>query len=904
MVNSKGTDTSILYGFTKMLIDLINREKPTHIAVSFDLHDKTFRHKAYPLYKANRSAAPELVVAAMDPVSEILEAFGIPVISIPGYEADDVIGSMAAQWKRNDRKIYMVTPDKDYGQLVAENVFQYKPGKGKEDAEIIGPDEICKKYGICRPEQVIDFLTIWGDSSDNIPGIRGIGEVGAKRLMQKYGSLDKIIAGAEELPERQKKAIESSLPQIKMSKFLVTIKTDVRLPLEEEDIRFTSPDYEKIKKVFDKYEFYSLSRSLLNNVSNRGNGLITNKKIQDEGKEALTAINKKLPETAPGSLDEIQRKAAGTGEVGLFFPAPGSLVLCAGDESGYLYFYVEDLHESRSNPLLMMLLQDASIVKTGRDFKNYIKYFRKEGISLNGISETHFLRGVADIEVMHYLINPERSHSNDILFSTYLNIDRSEIEKIRNMSDGTEEKESPEVQTNDLFSGLDEEVKEKQEASNDDIRGMGIECALMIRLRSVLWQEIIKEGESDLYNNIEMPLIAVLSDMEWQGVQLDTDLLHNYGIKLSEELSQIEEKARDIADEPELNLSSPKQIGKLLFEKMKIDSKMKAGKTGNYPTDEETLRKLSDRTPVIPMILEYRGLKKLISTYTDSLQNLVDPSDGKIHTTFNQTVTSTGRLSSINPNLQNIPIRTERGKEIRKAFVPSHPNGVIVDADYSQIELRLMAQMSEDPDMIEAFIKGKDIHTATAARIFGIPEDKVTKEQRSRAKVANFGIIYGISAFGLSQRLGMSRTDSKKLIEDYFGNYPKVKEYMDRMIEKGKRDGYVETIYGRRRFLPDINSRNATVRSFNERNAINAPLQGSAADIIKAAMVNVFRRLGKENIKSKMILQVHDELVIDAFPEEADKVAELVKEETENVIKLKIPLTAECGKGNNWLEAH
>ena len=879
MVNSKGEDTSILFGFTKMLLELISKEQPTHLAVAFDPPAKTFRHEAYPEYKANRSAAPELVKAALEPLQEILAAFNIPVVMIPGFEADDVIGSMATQWENQDTQIYMVTPDKDYGQLITTNIFQYKPGKAGGEVEVIGKEQVCANYGICEPQQVIDILTIWGDSSDNVPGIRGIGEVGAKKLIGKYGSLENIIEHVSELPQKQQESINSSLEQIKMSRFLVTIKTDIQLPVTMEQIKIKGADAAEVARVFDRYEFNSLRKLL-------PQGLI----VESTAPLAEETATAQIPQTKEVSPEELIAQATKEKQVAVVAIAgQGTIVGC---KSQYTI-----LQEGKEEQLAQLFSSD-NVSKTGYGFKELYKKLWNKGISLKG--------EIYDIELMHYILNPERSHKEDMLVKSYLGIDINKLTET-----GIQDKNSGEAFQEDLFSAPAEpdlfsifEESADSGISPQEGEAAGIRCSLLLQLGKKIMEELTQAGQHRLYKEIEAPLVEVLANMEHTGVKIDTTHLKQYGNALSAELARIEAEAVELSGEQGINLSSPKQVGVLLYEKLQLNPKVKKSAKGSYPTDEETLNELLDSHPIVGKILEYRGIKKLISTYTDALPELINPATGKIHTTFNQSLTATGRLSSTNPNLQNIPIRTQRGREIRRAFIPSVPDGYILSADYSQIELRLMAHMSADPHLIDAFNRGMDIHTATAAKVFKVSEDEVTKEQRSRAKTANFGIIYGISAFGLSQRLGMTRTDSKNLIEEYFTSYPKVKEYMNNMIAMAKEKGYVETIYGRKRFLPDINSRNAVVRSFSERNAINAPLQGSAADIIKVAMINIYRRLQQEDMHSKMVLQVHDELVFDTLPDEADKLARIVTEEMENVVRLSIPLIAECDKGANWLEAH
>ena len=870
MVNSKGEDTSILFGFTKMILDLINKEHPTHLAVAFDPPTKTFRHTAYPLYKANRSAAPELVKAALEPLQDILKAFNIPVIMMPGFEADDVIGSMATQWKGNNTQIFMVTPDKDYGQLISENVFQYKPAKGGNEIEIIGREQVCQHYGICNPEQVIDILTIWGDSSDNVPGIKGIGEVGAKKLMAKYGSLDSIIEHRSELPQKQQENINASLDQIEMSRFLVTIKTDIELPLKVEDIIIKGASYQELDRVFNRYEFNSLRKMLPAEFVHS-----TEETVTETDNTVSKSYNPK-----ENTIAQIANDAAKSAQCSIIDVDSNHIAIGTTDSYHIL--------EWKNIAGIADLLQNNSVLKIGYNIKALYKKLWENGINLTG--------EIYDIELMHYIINPERTHKEEYLYKSYLGLD---IENATTSTSSTE----PAVEELDLFSFAQQESPAAQDLSQEEKNLLGIRCNALIDLKDKLLEELKSSGQEKLYTEIEAPLVEVLANMEYTGVKIDTSNLNSYSKELGTELDSIEKQAYELSGEA-INLSSPKQVGALLYEKLKLNPKVKKSAKGSYPTDEETLTGLLDAHPIVGKILEYRGIKKLISTYTDALPQLINDKTGKIHTTYNQSLTATGRLSSTNPNLQNIPIRTQKGREIRKSFIPSTPNGYIVSADYSQIELRLMAHLSQDPHLVDAFNRNMDIHTATAAKVFKVDEMDVTKEQRSRAKVANFGIIYGISAFGLSQRLGMSRTDSKQLIDEYFNNYPKVKEYMNNMIQKAREEGYVETIYGRKRFLPDINSRNAAVRSYNERNAINAPLQGSAADIIKVAMINIYKRLTAEGLKSKMVLQVHDELIFDVTEQEVEQICNIVTQEMEKVAKLRIPLIAECGKGYNWLQAH
>ena len=869
MINSKGIDTSVLFGFSKTLIELILKEKPTHLAVAFDPPAKTFRHEIYPQYKANRSETPETIKSALAPLCEIMETISVPVLMKPGFEADDVIGTIATQAADRGFTVYMVTPDKDYGQIIGNNIFQIKPGKGGAENELIGKEELCSAFGIEDPKQIIDILTIWGDASDNIPGVRGIGEVGSKKLIAQYGSIENIYNSLEQLPDKQKSAFTEAGTYIELSKRLITIDTNVDIPWSEDEFKLSTPDFSRVKELFMQYEFTSLIRTIpqLENifeVSDESSSAIADREAEKRQQEIPQLIK-----TSPQELIKYSRESSYISlkllNSALLISTPGYYALFPLDRvDGENYFQI-----------LSKIFGDDTISKSGYELKHIINLLRRNGINTCG--------ELYDIELMHYLLTPERTHKIEILAQSYFNI-------------GLDiHGEKP--QQRDLFSSDPEE-------ENLEFEKAVKELYVIPLLKERLSSELEKASLSNLYKEVEMPLIYVLADMEYQGVKIDISLLNEYRTQLSKEVTDIESSIREMAGEPALNISSPKQLGEVLYEKLKITGKAKKTAKKNYSTDEETLTELIDNHPIISQILEYRNIKKLLTTYIDPLPSLVSPGDNKIHTTYNQALTATGRLSSVKPNLQNIPIRTERGREIRKAFVPSHEDGVIISADYSQIELRLMAHMSGDPDFITAFREGKDIHTATAAKVFGVTEESVTREQRNRAKVANFGIIYGISAFGLSQRLKIPRGESKKLIEDYFASYPEVERYMHRMVEEAKDIGFVSTLYGRKRFLPDINSRNPTVRGVAERNAINAPIQGSAADIIKVAMVRLYRRIAREGLKSKMVLQVHDELVFDAYKDEAERLSAIIKEEMEGVISLKIPLTVECQQGANWLEAH
>ena len=852
MVNSKGEDTSILFGFTKYLLEVLSKEHPTHVAICFDAHAKTFRHEAYPEYKANRTAAPQLVIDSVEPLTEIAKALGIPVIMKEGFEADDVICSLATRFAGENTDVYMVTPDKDFGQAIDDHIFQYKPGKGGAENEVVDKAAICAQYGITSPLQVIDILTLWGDASDNVPGVKGVGEKGAQKLVSEWGSVENIYAHLDNLPEKMRQNFRESEGYIALSKYLITIKKDVPLEYSEDDFINRACYNAAVAQLLARHEMNSLRRLLPDSP---------------EPLPEAPAAEAKAIELSEVGFNEILRLANGRSEIAvsggkeLVFASSTKFCRCSTDDAAALE-----------------LLADASVAKIGYNLKALMRQFLRQGVVLAG--------KLWDIEIMHYLINPERSHKLDMLAKGYLDLS---LEK---------PVQAEEAVQGDLFAAPAETD------DHEDRLAAARQTAACSMLAAKLAEELKAQGLMSLYTDIEMPLMEVLASMEQEGVKVDTGALVEYGRELNSQMLKVEEEARQLAEEPDLNLSSPRQIGVVLYEKLKLDSRAKKNSRDNYPTDEETLQALAWKHPVIDKILEFRGLKKLISTYIEPFQQLVDPVDGKIHTTFTQALTATGRLSSLKPNLQNIPVRTAQGQQIRKAFVPSHPGGYIVSADYSQIELRIMAHLSGDEGMIEDFRSGHDIHAATAAKIYKVPVDMVTREQRSHAKTANFGIIYGISAFGLSQRLSISRTESKELIDQYFRNYPGVRAYIDHSVEECRKNGYVETVFHRKRFLPDINSRNFNMRQFAERNAVNAPIQGSAADIIKLAMVAVWRKMKEEGLRSRMVLQVHDELVFDVVPQELDRVMEIAREQMESVCKLRVPLIAECGYGTNWLEAH
>ena len=859
MMNSKGADMSILFGFTKYILELIEKEKPTHFAIAFDPPGGTFRHEIYSEYKGTRDETPQLIIDSLEPLCELCKAMGFPVLMVKGFEADDVIGSMAKRAEREGFVTYMVTPDKDYGQLISPSIFQYKPGKSGNENELIDVEKVCQKYNISRPEQVIDILTIVGDSSDNVPGVKGVGEVGAGKLISRYGSVEGIYAHIEELTPRQREAFENAKGHIDLSHTLVTIKTDIPLDVTAEEMEITGEYSPEVADLFEKYEFGSLKK-YLGNIQGSSTKEEKHISIKEVTPDQIVSLAAKKGECAvivdgesAGIFTGIRKAtiAVGTGEL----------------ESAVATGKVENF---------AALLKDSSVIKYGYDLK-----YQKDILCNNA---TDLCGKLMDIELMHYLIDPEKSHKLDILARTYLDVS---------------------IENNDQEAAKEQLSLFDEVSDEDNSSEKTAEAAAMSLLGKEIRKDLVERGLDSLYDTMEEPLMKVLSDMELEGVKIDTAQLRKFASSLSSEMNEIQERVREMAQEPELNIMSPKQIGTVIYEKLNLDPKAKPknGKS-SYPTDEDTLSALSDKHPIINEILEYRGVKKLLSTYIEPLPTYISPVTGKIHTTFNQALTATGRLSSSKPNLQNIPIRTERGKEIRKAFIPSRPDGVIVSADYSQIELRIMAHLSCDTHLISAFREGQDVHAMTAAKIFGITPEEVTADQRRIAKTANFGIMYGISAFGLSQRLHIGRAEAKKIIEDYFANFPAISAYIEDTLASAREFGYVETLFGRRRYLPDINSKNGTVRSLAERTAINAPIQGTSADIIKLAMINVAKRLTEEGLKSRMVLQIHDELLFDSIPEEVEQLMKIVKEEMENVIELSIPLTVECNYGNNWLEAH
>ena len=903
MVNSKGEDTSILFGFTKYLLELIDRERPTHIAVSFDPPGGTFRNELYPAYKANRGETPELVVKSLEPLREIVLALDIPVLMIPGFEADDVIGSAAVRFAAEGFEVYMVTPDKDYGQLISPQIRQLKPGKAGGENELLGVPEVCDKWKIASPAQVIDILAICGDASDNVPGVQGVGPVGAAKLLGKYGTMEGIYAHIGELTARQQEQFRAAEDHIALSKQLVTIKTDIPLDVTAAQLVYDTAETPEILSLLDRHEMPSLKR-LLHKVAvpsgvRGGSMQLPPETFVGAGSSggvlppatvaARGLVNGGDPLRSSGGDERVARSCPGAvappdDESGAVLPPRATEVQASQLVAGVprliaINLQGETLYVSDGEGVAQgapeefrPLLEDAGVVKAGADLKAQINRLAARGIRVEGRLE--------DLELMHYLLGPERSHKLDVLARSYLGI---ELEAEGEASTGSLFDETPDQSGPDRL----------------------LETAAILPLRECLRREMAAtEGMQRLYDEIEEPLIHVLARMEQTGVKVDLESLREYAAGLRRKVAEREEEVRRLADDPNLNVLSPKQIGQVIYEKLKLDPQAKKPKSGNWPTDEQTLSRLASRSPIIDAILDYRGLRKLLSTYIEPFAGYISPEDGRVHTTFNQALTATGRLSSSNPNLQNIPIRTEEGREIRKAFVSGRPDWVMMSADYSQIELRLMAHFCGDEHLLDAFRHGVDVHAATAAKIFRVSVGEVTADQRRIAKTANFGIMYGISSFGLAERLRCPRAEAKQIIDDYFASFPSIRGFIDATVAQARERGYVETLFGRRRYIADISSGNATVRALAERNAVNAPIQGSAADIIKLAMIAVDRRLREGGFRARMVLQIHDELLLEVPQEEIAPVRELLVREMENVITLSVPLTVECNDGKTWLEAH
>lgn len=895
-INSKGLNTSAVMGFCNTLNEVLTKEKPTHIGVAFD-HGKTFRHDAFPEYKAQREETPEDIKLSVPLIKQVLEAMHIPILQVDGFEADDIIGTVATRFGADGIETFMLTPDKDYGQLIGPNVFMYRPRHGG-GYEILGEKEVEAKYGIPTPAQVIDLLALMGDSADNFPGCPGVGEKTAAKLINQFGSIDNMLQHTDEIKGKLREKVENAVEDIKMSKFLATIRTDVPMQLDLDKLKVEQPDETKLRAIFEELEFKTLINKFLNKDESKpktdNNQLdlfaenTTNE--SDEPKNAkfesikTTQYEYKLVEneeelrqlcdffitkesvsidTETTSTDAISAEL-----VGLSFSV---------EEKKAFYVAVPANYEEALKivQIFKPLYESDKIMKIGQNIKYDYEVLTRYGVTLQG--------KMFDTMIAHYLIQPELHHNMDYMAETLLGYQTIHIEELLGPK-GKKQKNMRDLSPTDIYEYAAEDAD------------------ITLRLKNVLEPRLKELGVEELFWNIEMPLVRVLADMELNGVCLDTEALQDTSKIFTERMKQYEQEIYKEAGE-EFNISSPKQVGDILFGKLQIMDKPKKTKTGQYVTSEEVLQSLESKSPIVRNILNFRGMKKLLSTYIDALPKLINPRTGHIHTSFNQALTATGRLSSSDPNLQNIPVRTDDGKEIRKCFIPEE-GCLFFSADYSQIELRIMAHLSEDENMMEAFREGHDIHRATAAKIWHVDIDKVTDAQRKKAKQANFGIIYGITTYGLAQRMDIPNGEAKELIEGYFRTFPKVQAYMEHAKEVARAKGYAETLFHRRRYLADINSRNATVRGFAERNAINAPIQGTEADIIKVAMVRIWERFKKEGIRSKMILQVHDELNFSVFPEEREQVERIVIEEMQNAYPLNVPLIADAGWGKNWLEAH
>jgi len=900
-INSKGQNTSAVMGFVNTLHEVLSKEKPTHLGVALDPAGPTFRHEVYPEYKAQREACPEDIKASVPIIKDILRAMRIPILEVEGYEADDVIGTLATKAGEEGVETYMLTPDKDYGQLVKPNVFIYHPRHGG-GYEVMGAKEVVAKYGVPSPNEIIDLLGLMGDSADNIPGCPGVGPKTAVKLIAEYGNIENLLANTDKLKGAMKQKVEDNKQQIKFSKFLATIKIDVPIALDLEKLKVEEPNEAELRKIFEELEFKTLANKLLGKANNSSphaphsslkqldlfgdipndgseipddssfktlNDIDHDYKLVDSEEETKKLLDYLLTfkivslDTETTSTSPIDAEL-----VGLSFAVKEN-------EAFYVPIPAERKEAEKIVNVFKPLYESESILKVGQNLKYDLEVLHNYGIVLAG--------KMWDTMIAHYLIQPELRHNMDYMAEIYLHYKTIHIDE--------------------LIGPKGKNQKSMRDLSPSQVYEYAAEDAdVTLKLKNALEPDLKKYEVEDLFYNIEMPLMPVLAEMEMNGVRIDTDSLKETSNVLTSRMNEIEQKIYEVAGE-QFNIASPKQVGYILFDKMKIVDKPKKTKRGQYITSEEILQSLKSKSEIVELILEHRGLKKLLGTYVDTLPSLVNKRTGHIHTSFNQTITSTGRLSSSDPNLQNIPIRDEEGKEIRKAFIPEL-GCLFFSADYSQIELRVMAHLSGDENMIEAFREGHDIHASTAAKIYGKTIDEVSRDERSKAKRANFGIIYGITVFGLAERLEISRDEAKQLIDGYFATFPKVKEYMERAKEECRQKGYVETLFRRRRYLTDINSRNSTVRGFAERNAINAPIQGTAADIIKVAMINIYRRFKQQGLRSKMILQVHDELNFSVYPDEKAKVEEIVIGEMQSAFKMQVPLIADSGWGNNWLEAH
>ena len=896
-INSKGLNTSAIMGFLNTLQEVLTKEQPTHLGVAFDPHGPTFRSEAYPAYKAQREATPEDIKQSVPIIKQILKAWNIPILEAEGYEADDVIGTLATKAGQQGIDTYMLTPDKDYGQLVRDNVKIYRPRHGG-GYEVMGPEEVKAKYAIPSTEAVIDLLALMGDSADNFPGCPGVGEKTAVKLINEFGSVEELIARSSEIKGALQKKVEEHIDDIKLSKFLATIKTDVPIELKMDELKMSQPNEAELAQLFEELELKSLASKILkkNEVKPKpaNQQLDLFAEFAAEGSSEPEFSSFETLKTVPHDYklvdnEEDLHKLYDYFRTNVFLvldtettstsAIDAELVGLSFAVKEHEAFYVP-IPANREEALQIVnifkpLYEDPKILKVGQNLKYDLEVLRNYDVRLDGM--------MWDTMIAHYLIQPELRHNMDYMAEVYLHYQTIHIDE--------------------LIGPKGKNQKSMRDLSPTLVYEYACEDAdITLQLKNKLEPELKRLECEDLFYNIEMPLMPVLAEMEMNGVCLDTNSLAETSKQFTARMNEIEQRIYELAGE-QFNIASPKQVGEILFDKLKIVEKAKKTKTGQYVTSEEVLQQLKNKHEIVADILEHRGLKKLIGTYIDALPKLINPRTGHIHTSFNQTITATGRLSSSDPNLQNIPIRGEDGKEIRKAFIPE-PGCLFFSADYSQIELRVMAHLSQDPNMIEVFREGKDLHAATAANIYKKSIEEVTRDERTKSKRANFGIIYGITVFGLAERLDIPRDEAKMLIDGYFHTFPEVHDYMEKSKEIARQQGYVTTLFGRRRYLPDINSANSVVRGFAERNAINAPIQGTAADIIKVAMIHIFQRFKAEGIRSKMILQVHDELNFSVYPEEKEKVEHIVIEEMQNAFHMAVPLVADSGFGDNWLEAH
>jgi len=896
-INSKGLNTSAIMGFLNTLQEVLQKEQPTHLGVAFDPHGPTFRSEAYPAYKAQREATPEDIKTSVPIIKDILKAWNIPILEVDGFEADDVIGTLATKAGQQDVKTYMLTPDKDYGQLVNQNVFIYRPRHGG-GYEVMGPEEVKAKYGIPSTEAVIDLLALMGDSADNFPGCPGVGEKTAVKLINEFGTIEQLLSRTSDIKGALQKKIVDHVDDIRLSKFLATIKTDVPITLNMDELKVSEPNEAELAKIFEELELKTLASKILKKTETKPKSVNTQldlfAEFAPEGSEEPKFSSFESLKTIPHNYKLVEneddiRKLCDSFLTNEFLvldtettstsPIDAELVGLSFAVKEHEAFYVP-IPAKREEALQIVnifkpLYENPKILKVGQNLKYDLEVLRSYDIELKG--------PMWDTMIAHYLIQPELRHNMDYMAEVYLHYKTIHIDELI----------GPKGKNQRSMRDLSPTLVYEYACEDADIT---------LQLKNKLEPELKKHDCEELFYQIEMPLMPVLAEMEMNGVCLDTESLAETSKVFTERMNDLEHRIYELAGQ-QFNIASPKQVGEILFDKLKIVEKAKKTKTGQYVTSEEVLQQLRNKHEIIADILEHRGLKKLIGTYIDALPKLINPRTGHIHTSFNQTITATGRLSSSDPNLQNIPIRGEDGKEIRKAFIPE-PGCLFFSADYSQIELRVMAHLSNDPQMIKVFREGKDLHAATAANIYKKPIEEVTRDERTKSKRANFGIIYGITVFGLAERLDIPRDEAKMLIDGYFNTFPQVHDYMEHSKEIARKQGYVTTLFGRRRYLPDINSANSVVRGFAERNAINAPIQGTAADIIKVAMIHIHNRFKAENIRSKMILQVHDELNFSVYPEEKERVERIVIEEMQNAFHMNVPLVADSGFGNNWLEAH